>query len=75
VIDPQTLTPESLYRLQSETWSQGADYEKERIIKLAQNRICFDHKISCDHAACYSLSDLIAVIKEEIVNNNGQEGL
>lgn len=33
MLDPKTLTPESLYRLQSETWSQGAEFERERIIK------------------------------------------
>ena len=32
-LDPATLTPESLYRLQSETWVQGAEFERERIIK------------------------------------------
>jgi hypothetical protein len=39
VIDPKTLTPESLYRLQSETWTQGADFERERIIKLVEETI------------------------------------
>lgn len=34
MIDPKTLTPESLYELQSETWSQGAEYENSRIVKL-----------------------------------------
>jgi hypothetical protein len=64
MIDPKTLTPKSLYKLQSETWSQGAEFERERIIKLAENRICFDHKTTCDHSACYSLSDLIGLIRE-----------
>ena len=32
-LDPKTLTPESLYKLQSDTWSQGAEYERERILK------------------------------------------
>jgi len=44
---------------------EGAANERERIIKLAENRICFDHKDGCDHAACYALSDLIALIKGE----------
>ena len=34
MLDPKILTPESLYRLQSETWSQGAEFERERIIRL-----------------------------------------
>lgn len=33
MLDPKTLTPEQLYKLQSETWAQGAEYERERIIK------------------------------------------
>jgi hypothetical protein len=42
---------------------QGVDAERERIIKLAENRVCFNHKNGCDHADCYSLSDLIRLIK------------
>lgn len=34
LLDPKTLTPESLYKLQSDTWAQGAQYELDRIIKL-----------------------------------------
>lgn len=37
MIDPKTLTPESLYGLQSETWSQGSAYERERIIKVLKD--------------------------------------
>jgi hypothetical protein len=44
---------------------EGVTAEQERIIKLAENRICFDHKTSCEHASCYSLSDLIRLIKAE----------
>ena len=33
-LDPKSLTHQQLYALQSETWAQGADYERERIIKL-----------------------------------------
>lgn len=43
----------------------GEIVERERIIKLAENRICFTHKKGCDHAACYALSDLIVKIKGE----------
>jgi hypothetical protein len=43
----------------------GVTTERERIMKLARNRICFDHAIGCDHAACYALSDLIQLIKKE----------
>jgi hypothetical protein len=34
LLDPATLTPESLYKLQSETWMQGVEFERQRIIKL-----------------------------------------
>jgi hypothetical protein len=43
----------------------GEIVERDRIIKIAENRICFDHKKGCDHAACYALSDLIVKIKGE----------
>ena len=36
MLDPKTLTPESLYKLQSDTWEQGAIAERERIIKLLE---------------------------------------
>lgn len=37
MIDPKTLTPESLYILQSETWVQGAEAERKRIIDIIKN--------------------------------------
>lgn len=43
----------------------GVLSERLRIIQLANNRICFDHKNGCDHAACYALSELNTVIKGE----------
>jgi hypothetical protein len=36
-LDPDSLTPQELYKLQSETWVQGAEYERERIIRLLLN--------------------------------------
>jgi hypothetical protein len=36
-LDPKSLTPQQLYKLQSDTWVQGAEYERERIIKLLLN--------------------------------------
>ena len=36
-LDPNSLTPQELYKLQSETWVQGAEYERERIIRLLLN--------------------------------------
>ena len=43
----------------------GVTTERERVMKLARNRICFDHATGCDHAACYALSDLIQLIQKE----------
>ena len=43
----------------------GVKTERERIIKLAKNRVCFDHAIGCDHASCYALCDLIDAIQKE----------
>lgn len=39
--------------------------ERDRIVEMANNRICFDHKDGCEHGQCYGLSDLIALIKGE----------
>ena len=52
-LDPKSLTPQELYKLQSETWAQGAEYERERIIKLLEEN---------DH---YSVDWLIELIKGE----------
>ena len=36
LINPEGLTPEELYKLQSETWAQGAEFERVRILKLLE---------------------------------------
>jgi hypothetical protein len=54
MLDPKTLTPESLYRLQSETWSQGAEFERERIIKILM-----------DYAPHLTTSGLMELIRGE----------
>ncbi len=46
-------------------YKAGGLKEIERIIGLAKNRICFDHKNGCDHASCYALCDLIELIQKE----------
>ena len=43
----------------------GVKTERERVIKLARNRVCFDHANGCDHSSCYALCDLIDLIKKE----------
>jgi hypothetical protein len=40
-LDPKSLTPQELYRLQSETWAQGVDYENERIVNLLESKLCW----------------------------------
>jgi hypothetical protein len=47
--------------------NQGRLEERERIISLAQNQICFDHvePKGCEHSSCYALCDLIKLIKGE----------
>ena len=39
-LDPKSLTPQELYKLQSDTWAQGADYENDRIVKLLESKLC-----------------------------------
>lgn len=56
---------ESGMELRRDDIELGKQLERERIIQVAQNRICFDHKGGCDHADCYALSDLIRAIKGE----------
>jgi len=43
----------------------GRSAERERIIALAENKVCFDNRDSgeCEHSACYGMLDLIALIK------------
>jgi hypothetical protein len=64
MLDPKTLTPESLYRLQSETWSQGAEYERERIIKLLENPYFHNIQSPDIHINC-EMCNTIALIRGE----------
>jgi len=44
----------------------GVRTERERIIKLAKQNICFDHlrTNTCEHGGCYALDILIGKINE-----------
>ncbi len=53
-LDPKSLTPQELYRLQSETWAQGAEAEQERIVGLIE-----------EYGSEDFTSDLIELIKGE----------
>lgn len=44
---------------------EGQKLEQQRIIKLANDHICFDHHKGCEHSSCYTLSNLVALIKGE----------
>ena len=63
--DLQDLIATNAVKAYNEGFERGAAEERERIIKLAQDRICFDHKNGCEHGVCYGLSDMIALIKGE----------
>ena len=66
MLDPRTLTPETLYKLQSDTWVQGADYERERIIKLLEERTDDSGSVLDETGnSIADLSDLIELIKGE----------
>ena len=61
LLDPATLTPESLYRLQSETWAQGAEYERERIFELLEGLAYIDEQ--GDEMISEYKADLFAAIR------------
>ena len=66
MLDPKTLTPEQLYKLQSETWAQGAEYERERIIQLLEDYIPTFYQLSDNtDAGKYPIEHLIDLIKGE----------
>jgi len=48
----------------------GIEVERERIIKMAEARICFDFYNSgvCDHSVCYGMAELIITIREAQVD-------
>jgi hypothetical protein len=45
MLDPRTLTPQEFYKLQSETWTQGAESERDQIIKLIENLAAEQQKV------------------------------
>jgi hypothetical protein len=63
-LDPKTLTPQGLYRLQSDTWAQGADYERERILKLLENPYFHNIQSPDIHIEC-EMCKTIELIKGE----------
>jgi hypothetical protein len=73
-LDPKTLTPQGLYRLQSDTWAQGAEFERNRIIKLLkphaehdEDMCYFEGKRECYPEDCSAplIQWVIALIKGE----------
>lgn len=63
--DLQDLIAKNAVMAYNQGFERGETSERERIVELAKNRICFDHKDSCEHGACYALCDLIELIKGE----------
>lgn len=63
--DLQDLIAKNAVIAYNQGFERGEASERERIIKLAADRICFDHKDGCEHGVCYGLSDMIALIKGE----------
>lgn len=51
--------------------AQAEKRERERILKLVENRICFDNKADgvCEHGYCYGLVDLKAAIQGVELND------
>lgn len=63
--DLQDLIATNAVKAYNQGFERGEMSERERIIELAKNRICFDHAIGCDHSSCYALCELIEVFKGE----------
>jgi hypothetical protein len=63
--DLQDVIATNAIRAYNQGLERGEAFERDRIIKLARNRVCFDHANGCDHASCYALCDLIELIKKE----------
>ena len=64
----QDLIANNAVKAYNEGFERGEASERERIIKIAKNRICFDYLEKpeyCDDPACYALADLIDKIKGE----------
>jgi hypothetical protein len=42
----------------------GRDKERERIIKVLSDKVCFDNKAgSCAHLPCYTTAEVIEIIR------------
>lgn len=70
MIDHMGLVPMSaeitmFYSEFTASLSIAKSQERDRIVELAKNRICFDHKDGCEHGVCYGLSEMIALIMGE----------
>ena len=65
MLDPKTLTPESLYELQSDTWEQGANAERERIIALLEANLDDDVETDSMFHQNAGIQIAIALIKGE----------
>ena len=64
MLDPAKLTPEQLYRLQSDTWAQGAKYEQDRIIEILHVETGHNGKTHYEGMTC-RICDIIVLIRGE----------
>lgn len=68
-LDPKSLTPQELYTLQSDTWADGVEHERERIIKLLEgfDDSCLWRQVewSPDAYEGFNMQELIELIKGE----------
>ena len=67
-LDPKSLTPEELYSLQSETWSQGYEYAIAKAVAILEDGLSeienCDRDDDC-HKTAKTLRQAISNIKEE----------
>lgn len=66
------FTEEEVFDLELKAHGQvqydlGRSDERERIITLIKNKVCFDNRDNgeCEHSVCYGMLDLIALLKGE----------
>jgi hypothetical protein len=74
-LDPKSLTPQELYKLQSDTWAQGVEYERDRIIKLLEDRLSQAKSFEGDITAMQVIVDVevLEVIVHAMIHAINQE--
>jgi hypothetical protein len=75
MLDPKTLTPESLYELQSKTWAQGAEYERDLWISRLDRIRTWNPTSSADfhEGALHERMRIINLIKDTYTDHDLEE--